>query len=83
MRRFQVPTDSQSPLMDVFAVAAYLGCSRATVLRRWAAGAIPEPIRVGLKSIRWRREDLEAWIDSLPQVKAPSYMKKESEKCKV
>ena len=40
-----------------------LGISRAQVFALRNQGRLPAPIHVGLRSVRWRRKDIERWID--------------------
>ncbi len=50
-------------LLDVRAVAALLGgCSVRHVYRLADAGRMPRPIKLGTLA-RWRRHELDAWID--------------------
>ena len=49
-------------LLTIDEVAELFHCSRKTVRRSWNAGLIPKPIRIGRRSIRWRREELEEFI---------------------
>lgn len=52
------------PILRRDDVLAILGISPAT-LHRWRnAGRFPEPIRLGPRTVAWRRADLEAWIDA-------------------
>jgi excisionase family DNA binding protein len=56
------PADSPAQaLLDVRAVAALLDCSTRHVYRLADAGRMPSPVRLGAL-IRWRRQDLDAWI---------------------
>ncbi len=48
-------------LLDVRAVAALLDCSPRHVYRLADAGQIPPPVRLG-SLVRWRRQDLDAWL---------------------
>ena len=48
-------------LVDVRGVSAMLACSQRTVWRLSDGGKMPLPIRIG-KLVRWRRKDLEEWI---------------------
>jgi excisionase family DNA binding protein len=50
-------------LLDVRAVAALLGCSARHVYRLADAGHMPPPVRLGAL-VRWRRQDLDAWLAS-------------------
>ena len=47
-------------------VTEITGLSKATIYRRLAAGEFPAPVKVGPKSIRFRADDVEAWIAGLP-----------------
>lgn len=55
------PTRDAAALLDVRAVAAFLGCSARHVYRLADAGRMPPPVRVGAL-VRWRRSDLDGWI---------------------
>jgi predicted DNA-binding transcriptional regulator AlpA len=44
------------------AAAAMAGVSRATWHRLRAAGKLPPAVRLG-RALRWRRRDVELWID--------------------
>ena len=47
-------------------LAEKLGLTERTI-RRWRrAGKLPEPRKISVRAIGWRREDLEDWWDSLP-----------------
>lgn len=39
--------------------------SKAQVRRDIAAGIFPAPVKVGIRSSRWRGADIQAWLDSL------------------
>ncbi|MBL8820377.1 MAG: helix-turn-helix domain-containing protein [Planctomyces sp.] len=49
-------------LMSARQVAELLNISTRTLWRLKSAGRLPAAIRIG-KSIRWRREDLNTWIE--------------------
>lgn len=63
-----IPTGSVSSardpaaLLDVQAVAAILGCSCRHVYRLADGGKMPTPVHLGAL-VRWRRADIQAWID--------------------
>ena len=44
-----------------------VGLGRSQLYRRIAEGDFPEPVRVGPKSIRFREDDVQQWIDSRPR----------------
>ena len=41
--------------------------SRSAVYRRMQAGEFPRPVRIGPKAVRWRTEDIEAWLATHPK----------------
>jgi len=43
-------------------VAAYLGICDRTLRRWWESGVFPEPRRFGVRRLRFRRSDVEAWL---------------------
>jgi len=59
-----------NPLLTVKTVAGILGIHVRTVWRLAAMaemgeGSFPKPIRIGAKTIRWRRSDLEQYLNTL------------------
>jgi excisionase family DNA binding protein len=48
-------------LLDVRAVAALLDCSPRHIYRLADGGLMPSPVRLGAL-VRWRRQDLDAWL---------------------
>jgi len=57
------PPASPPALLDVDQVAALCGCSTRHVRRLADAGRMPAPVKLGAL-IRWRRADLDAWLDA-------------------
>ena len=58
------------PLLTVREVAKLLGIHVRTVWRLAAMaemgeGSFPRPVRIAKKTIRWRREDLSSYLDTL------------------
>jgi predicted DNA-binding transcriptional regulator AlpA len=61
-----IGTDTHpAKLLDVRQVAELFGCSRRQVWRLAASGAIPEPIRLASRTVRWRERDLLRHLDAL------------------
>jgi len=57
-------TAAEAPLLwTARALARQLGVARATVYRLVAEGRIPPPVHVG-RSSRWRRREIEAWVNA-------------------
>jgi excisionase family DNA binding protein len=64
---------TQHALLDVRGVAGLLGCSVRHVYRMADGGRMPAPLKLGAL-VRWRRADLERWLDQGAPVvrKSPS-----------
>ena len=55
--------ETSSPLLlEVREAAALISVSRATFWRLHSKGAVPLPIRLSGRVVRWRRDELEAWV---------------------
>jgi prophage regulatory protein len=48
-------------------VEAMVGFGRSMIYEKMASGAFPQPLKIGPKSVRWREQDICAWIDRLPK----------------
>lgn len=51
-------------LLDAEQTAQYVGMSRRWIYRATSAGEFPSPIKIG-RATRWRRADLDAWVEGL------------------
>ena len=51
-------------LLSAAEVGALLGVNRSTVWCWDSSGRIPRPVRIGSKCTRWRRAEIEAWIEA-------------------
>jgi excisionase family DNA binding protein len=61
---------SVSPLLTTREVAALLGLSPATVLRRWRAGELPG-YRLASNVLRFSADELEEWLEARRAVTPP------------
>ena len=52
-------------LMTIEEVASRLKVSTATINRRTKAGKIPQRVRLGTRTRRWRESEVSAWIQNL------------------
>lgn len=57
-----VGTDIRSALLDASELARLLCISKATLWRLRENGKLPPPIALTSQCLRWRRDDVEAWI---------------------
>ena len=55
-------------LLSIDNVAELLSCSRSNVRRLWYAGLLPKPIRMGRRSVRWRVDELQRFIENRPTI---------------
>lgn len=51
-----------NPLLTVKQVSAWIGMSVATIYRWIAENKFPEPVKLGNRSVRWPKADIEAWL---------------------
>ena len=43
------------------------GLSRSTIYRKMREGSFPEPLKVGVRAVRWRESEIESWLASRPR----------------
>ncbi|MBI3832501.1 MAG: AlpA family phage regulatory protein [Planctomycetes bacterium] len=55
-------TGAPSLLLNAKAAAALIDVSESTFWKFHAQGRTPLPLRLGGSVVRWRREELEAWV---------------------
>jgi prophage regulatory protein len=58
-------TLTPSVLIDARELAAMLAISVPTVWRMRESGRLPEPLRLTSQCLRWRRADINAFLESL------------------
>ncbi len=54
-------------ILRIREVSALTGVPAPSIHRRYRAGSFPVPLRLGQNSIGWRRDEIVAWLDSLPR----------------
>lgn len=50
------------PMMDLHALAAYLGVSEATIYLWRKEGKAPRAYKLG-RALRWRKSEVDAWLE--------------------
>lgn len=60
----RAPVPVQGQLLSCHDVMAATRLGRATIYRLMASGAFPKSVRIGAAR-RWRKHEIEAWIESL------------------
>lgn len=48
-------------------VEARCGLSRTSVYRLMRCGLFPEPIRVGVRAVRWSEDEIASWLAARPR----------------
>jgi excisionase family DNA binding protein len=64
LKRGESATEAASPWLDAGAAAAYIGIPRGQLYKLTAANAIPVRKRRRGQGLRFRREELDAWIEA-------------------
>ena len=59
-----------SHLLTIREVCARVGVSRTTIYARMNERQFPAPIKTGTKSVRWRSDEIDAYIDRLSAARA-------------
>ena len=49
------------------------GLSRSSLYRLMRQGLFPEPIRVGIRAVRWPSSEVDAWLASRPRATGESF----------
>ena len=60
---------SEPILLRRVEVERLLGISKATIYARMAAGDFPRPLRIAPNAVRWRRDELMAWLEARERAK--------------
>jgi len=55
--------ENNDRFMTVKEVADYLGVSRGTIYNYINKGILPHPTRIGLRTVRWKKSDIDAAIE--------------------
>ncbi|WP_419853290.1 helix-turn-helix transcriptional regulator [Candidatus Poriferisodalis sp.] len=54
-------------LLSRVQVERLTGLSTRSLYRAMRRGAFPEPLRVSTRSVRWRNDEIQAWIEERPR----------------
>jgi len=56
--------DTQVLVVRMSRLVEMIGLSRSTIWKLLSEGKFPKPIRLGSRSIAWRINDIEEWLQS-------------------
>ena len=60
----------QVHLLNIKAVCARTGLCRTAVYDRLTQNAFPAPVKLGPQTVRWRSDEVSAWIDKVSAARA-------------
>ena len=43
------------------------GLSRSSIYRLMREGRFPEPVRIGVRAVRWSEDEITSWLESRPR----------------
>ncbi len=58
---------SRPQLLKLAEVQEMTGLAVSTIYQAMAEGRFPKPLKVGARGVRWRLDEVLAWIDSRPR----------------
>ena len=59
--------ESTDRLLRLSEVLTRTALGRSTIYRLMRAGSFPEPLKVGVRAVRWRESEVEAWLAARPR----------------
>ena len=60
-------TPTTDRLLRLSEVKSRCGLSRSSLYRMMRNGAFPEPLKVGVRAVRWRESEIEDWLATRPR----------------
>ena len=60
-------TTTTSRLLRLSEVQTRTALSRSTLYRKMAEGTFPEPLKVGVRAVRWPESEIEHWLATRPR----------------
>ena len=60
-------TESPDRLLRLSEVLTITSLGRSSVYRMMRVGTFPEPLKIGVRAVRWRESEIETWIAARPR----------------
>ena len=57
----------ESVLLTRREVESYVRLSRASIYTMMRRGAFPAPIKIGAQAVRWRKSEIDDWLEARPR----------------
>ena len=54
-------------LLRLSEVQPRTGLSRTTIYRKMRDGSFPEPLKIGVRAVRWPESEIAAWLAARPR----------------
>ena len=54
-------------LLRLSEVQTRTGLSRTTIYRKMRDGSFPEPLKIGVRAVRWPESEIAAWLATRPR----------------
>ena len=62
-----MPTAATDRLMRLSEVLTRTALTRSTIYRKMREGSFPEPLKIGVRAVRWPESEIEAWLAARPR----------------
>ena len=63
----------ENRLIRIDEVLEIVGVSKSVLYEMIGRGQFPRPVRISLRAVRWRQQDLDEWLDSLQPATAENW----------
>lgn len=54
-------------LLRLPAVLEITGLKKSSIYAKVQQGTFPKPVRIALRAVAWRADEVKEWVDSLPR----------------
>ena len=60
-------TATTDRLLHLSEVLSRTALGRSSIYRKMRDGSFPEPLKVGVRAVRWRESEIEGWLAARPR----------------
>ena len=64
-------------LLRLSEVRTRTALARSTIYRKMRDGSFPEPLKIGVRAVRWRESEIEVWLAAQPSPELPATLRHE------
>ena len=62
-----MPTAATDRLLRLSEVQTRTALARSTIYRKMRDGSFPEPLKIGVRAVRWPESEIEEWLAARPR----------------